>query len=155
MNVIWKHLLFAAGCLAACFEPVGFLLRLVAVLFFVDFLSGILKSRKRCGCWTLRSKRLRWSFVKMFVYMCVMSLTFYVCEAMQLARETALAAVKIQVWCIVYIEGLSIVENLHILFPNDKFLAFIHYLLSVEFLKYIPVLNNFLKEKDGDPNGTA
>lgn len=150
MNVIWKHLLFAAGCLAAYFEPLGFLLRLVAVLFAVDFVSGFVKSRKICGRWTFRSGKLRWSFVKMFVYMAVMALTFYVCEAMQLARDTALSVVKIEVWCVVYIEGLSIVENLRVLFPNDRFLKFIHYLLSVEFLKYIPLLNDFLKEKDGD-----
>jgi hypothetical protein len=148
MNVIWKYILFVAGCLAAYFEPLGFLLRLVAALFFADFVSGFVKSRKHCGRWMFRSKKLRWSFVKMFVYMCVMALTFYVCEAMQPERDTGLSAVKIEVWCIVYIEGLSIVENLRVLFPNDKFLQFIHYLLSIEFLKYIPLLNHFLKEKD-------
>jgi hypothetical protein len=148
MNVIWKYILFAAGCIAACFEPIGFLLRLVFVLFLVDFVSGFIKSRKNCGRWTFQSRKLRWSFVKMFVYMAVMALTFYVCEAMQLSRETALSAVKVEVWCVVYIEGLSIVENLRVLFPNDRFLKFIHYLLSVEFLKYIPLLNGFLKEKE-------
>ncbi|MDR2764123.1 MAG: phage holin family protein [Tannerella sp.] len=150
MNAIWKYLLFLAGCVAACFEPIGFLMRLVAVLFLADFVSGVLKSRKKCGHWSFKSGKLRWSFVKMFVYMCVMALTFYVCEGMQVTEETTLSVVKIEVWCIVYVEGLSIVENLRVLFPHDKFLQFIHYLLSVEFLKYIPLLNDFLKEKDGE-----
>ena len=73
MNAVWKYLLFIAGCVSAYFEPLGFLLRLVAVLFFADFVTGVIKSRKKCV---------------------------------------------------------------------------IHYLLSVEFLKYIPMLNNFLKEKE-------
>ncbi|MDR1676007.1 MAG: phage holin family protein [Tannerella sp.] len=148
MNAIRKYILFVAGCTAAYFEPLGFLLKLVLVLFLADFVSGFVKSRKICGRWTLQSKKLRWSFVKMGVYMCVMALTFYVCEAMQLPQETALSAVKVEVWCIVYIEGLSIVENLRVLFPHDRFLKFMHYLLSVEFLKYVPLLNGFLKEKD-------
>jgi hypothetical protein len=84
----------------------------------------------------------------MLVYMCVMGLTFHVCDAMQLSAETGLSVVKIEVWCIVYIEGLSIVENLLVLFPHDRFLKFVHWLLSVEFLKYVPLLNSFLKEKD-------
>jgi hypothetical protein len=33
-------------------------------------------------------------------------------------------------------------------FPHDRFLKFLHYLLSVEFPKYVPVLNSFLKEKE-------
>jgi hypothetical protein len=80
--------------------------------------------------------------------MAVMALTFYVCEAMQLDIETAISVVKIEVWCVIYIEGLSIVENLLVLFPEDKFLKFIHYLLAIEFLKYVPFVSNFLKEKE-------
>jgi phage-related holin len=145
-----KYLLFVSGCFSAYFDPLGFLLQLVLILFVLDFVTGVLKSRKVNKSWALKSKRLRWSFVKMFVYMCVMAITFYVCEAMQLDKDTALSVVKIEAWCIVYVEGLSIVENLLVLFPADKFLKFIHYLLSVEFLKYVPVLSNFLKEKDAE-----
>jgi hypothetical protein len=69
---------------------------------------------------------------------------------MSLSVDAGLAVAKIEVWCIVYIEGLSIIENLLELFPGDKFLKFLHYLLSVEFLKYVPVLSNFLKEKEDE-----
>jgi phage-related holin len=150
MNVVFKYLVFAAGCVAAYFEPIRALLMLVTALFVADFITGVVKSRKVNRTWTLRSKRLRWSFVKMFVYMAVMAITFYVCEAMQLSASTALSVVKVEVWCVVYVEGLSIVENLLAVFPDDKFLKFLHYLLSVEFLKHVPLLSNFLKEKDGE-----
>jgi phage-related holin len=141
-------MVFALGCVLTYFEPIQGLLFLVLALFFLDFVTGVIKSRKINRKWSLTSRKLRWSFVKMFVYMAVMAITFHVCEAMQLDKETALLAVKIEVWCIVYIEGLSIVENLQILLPDDRFLKFLHYLLSVEFLKYVPLLNDFLKEKD-------
>ncbi|MDR0667632.1 MAG: phage holin family protein [Prevotellaceae bacterium] len=148
MHTVFKYAVFLAGCVAAYFEPIRALLALVLALFVVDFITGILKSRKVYGRWTLHSKRLRWSFVKMFVYMAVMGLTFYVCEAMGLSDATSLATVKIEVWGLVYIEGLSIVENLQTLWPDDKFLQFLHYLLSVEFLKWIPALSRFFKEKE-------
>jgi hypothetical protein len=148
MNAILKYLLFIGGCVAAYFEPVQEILILVTGLFAVDFITGVLKSHKVNGTWALKSKKLRWSFVKMFVYLAIMALTFVVCEMMQLSVDSGLSVVKIEVWCIVYIEGLSIIENLLVLFSGDKFLKFLHYLLSVEFLKYVPVLSNFLKEKE-------
>jgi hypothetical protein len=67
---------------------------------------------------------------------------------MQLSPETALSVAKIEVWAIIYTEGKSIVENLLVIYPKDKFLMFLHYLLSVEFLKFIPVFSRFLKEKE-------
>ena len=148
MKAFGKYIVFIAGCLSVYFEPVKFLLLLVTILFILDFITGVLKSRKVNKTWTLKSKKLRWSFVKMLVYMGVMALTFAVCEMMSLSVDIALSVVKIEVWCIVYVEGLSIIENLLVLFPGDKFLKFLHYLLSVEFLKYIPALSNFLKEKE-------
>jgi phage-related holin len=139
---------FLAGCIAAYFEPIKALVYLTILLFVIDFLTGVAKSVKITKTFALKSKKLRWSFVKMFVYLAVMALTFAVCEMLGLSVENGISVVKVEAWCIVYIEGLSIVENLIVLFPNDKFLMFLHYLLSVEFLKYVPMLNSFLKEKD-------
>ncbi|MDR1121807.1 MAG: phage holin family protein [Dysgonamonadaceae bacterium] len=150
MNVVLKYAVFLGGCIAAYFEPVRALLMLVCGLFVVDFITGVLKSHKVNRTWALKSKKLRWSFVKMFVYLAIMALTFAVCEMMALSVDTGLTVVKMEVWCIVYIEGLSIIENLLILFPGDRFLKFLHYLLSVEFLKYVPVLSNFLKEREDE-----
>lgn len=150
MNNILKYIIFIAGCFATYFEPIAALLVLIATLFVLDFITGVLKQVKLTGKLLLKSRKIRWSFVKMFVYMAVMALTFYVCEAMQLGIETTISVVKIEVWCVIYIEGLSIVENLLVLFPEDKFLRFIHYLLAIEFLKYVPFVSNFLKEKDNE-----
>jgi phage-related holin len=147
---VFKYLIFLAGCIAAYFEPIAALLVLVASLFVVDFVTGVLKSVKMTGKLSLKSKKLRWSFVKMFVYMSVMAITFYVCEAMGLSDETAISVVKVEVWMVVYIEGLSIVENLEAIFAKDRFLKFLHYLLSVEFLKYVPFVSKFLKEEDNN-----
>ncbi|MDR3244808.1 MAG: phage holin family protein [Prevotellaceae bacterium] len=148
MNIILKYLVFVIGCVAAYFEPIKLLIVLVVMLFFADFITGVWKSVKVNRTWEIKSKRLRWSFVKMFVYLALVALSFLICGYMQLAPETAVSISKVQVWAIVYVEGLSIVENLLVIYPNDKFLKFLHYLLAVEFLKFIPVFGKFLKEED-------
>jgi phage-related holin len=147
-SALYKYILFLSGGICSYFGPLGFLFKLVLILFIIDFVTGIIKSVKLNKALKIRSKRLRWSFVKMLVYMFVMALTFYVCGSMQLDSEITLSVVKLEAWCIVYIEGLSIVENLKLIFPDDKFLKFIHYALSVEFLKYVPILSSFIKEKE-------
>jgi hypothetical protein len=148
MNETTKYLTLLLGCMATYFEPIRTLIILVAILFAADFITGVTKSIKQTGKLSLKSKKLRWSFVKMFVYIAVMAITFYICEAMKLDKSTAISVVKIEVWMIIYIEGLSIVENLKYIFPSDKFLNFLHYMLSVEFLKYIPFISKFLKEDE-------
>jgi hypothetical protein len=148
MNAILKYLVFIVGCIAAYFEPIKLLIILVILLFCLDFVTGVWKSVKVTGKWEIKSKRLRWSFVKMFVYLALVAFSFLICEFMRLPVETAISVSKIEVWAIVYVEGLSIVENLLVIYPSDKFLKFLHYLLAVEFLKFIPVFGKFLKEKD-------
>jgi hypothetical protein len=150
MDSFVKYLVFAITAIASYFEPINGLVALVLVLFTVDFITGFIKSIKVTRKVSVKSKKLRWSVVKMFVYLSVIALTFLICEIMSIGIDATLAAVKIEVWCIIYIEGLSIVENLKVIFPEDKFLGFLHYLLAIEFLKYVPALANFLKDKEDE-----
>ena len=149
MNNVLKHAVFVAGCVGAYFEPIKLLVVLVLVLFLLDLATGLWKALKNGE--RVESGKLRWSFGKLLSYLVVMALTFFTCEAMGLDAGTAVSVVKVEVWCIVYVEGLSIVENALAIRPGDKFLGYLHYLLSVEFLKVIPLLSNYFKqEKDGD-----
>jgi phosphatidylglycerophosphate synthase len=150
MNTIFKYLVFLITSAATYFQPVGGLLLLVTLLFMCDFVTGFIKSVKVSHAVRIQSKKLRWSAVKMCVYLSIITLTFFVCKVMGVGMDTAVSVVKIEAWCIVYIEGLSIVENLQAILPKDKFLGFLHYLLSIEFLKVVPLLANFLKEKDDE-----
>ncbi|MDR2286829.1 MAG: phage holin family protein [Prevotellaceae bacterium] len=149
MNIV-KYAVFVITLGMTYFEPIHGLLLLVAILFTVDFVTGFIKSVKTTHAICVKSKRLRWSAVKMCVYLSIMALTFFICRIMGIELDATLSVIKIEVWCIVYIEGLSIVENLQVIFPNDKFFSMIHELLAIEFLKYIPILSSFLKEKEDE-----
>lgn len=48
---------------------------------------------------------------------------------------------------IAWIEAISIVENLRLVYPDDKFLKGLHYVFLVDFGKLIPHFSKFLKEE--------
>jgi hypothetical protein len=150
-NDVVKYGLFGVSTIATYFEPIYTLLVLVLVLFSCDLVTGLWKALK--GGQRVESRKLRWSFGKLLSYLVVMALTFFTCEAMGLDDATAISVVKVEVWCVVYVEGLSIVENLRALNPRNDFLGYLHYLLSVEFLKVIPRLSSYFKQ-EGDGNET-
>jgi len=140
-----RYLVFGLTTVLAYFEPLYGLFVLVIGIFVADFFTGWAKSiviTKKIG---LLSKKLRWSFVKMVVYLALIAFTFYICSAMEVDWK---GAVKIEVWWIIYTEGLSIVENLMVVFPHFSLLRFLHYLLAIEFLKVMPMIANYLKEKE-------
>lgn len=139
---------FLWGCVAAYFEPIHFIAYLTVLLFTMDWITGVTKSVMVTKTFKLKSKKWRWSFVKAFVYLGLMFLTFLVSREMGISDEQSREVTKILMWCVIYVEGLSVVENLRYFWPNDKFLKFLHYMLSVEFLKFIPWLSRFFKEQE-------
>jgi len=139
-----KYIIFSIGCIASYFAPIASLCWVVVGLYVVDFITGTAASFKE-GVF-LRSSILRWSFVKIFVYLGHAALIFFVCDKMGMAQQDTLKVLKVMMWGIVYIEGLSINENLLRIYPASLFLRLMHYLLSIEFLKYVPVIANFFKE---------
>jgi hypothetical protein len=147
MNDILKWALFIGGSVAAYFEPLNAIMILVTTLFVLDFITGIAKSI-RTGQ-TIKSSKLKWSLYKLLVYLGTMTLTFFICESMELSKDTGVSAVNIEAWFVVYIEGLSIIENLQKI-KDNRFLQFIHYLLAVEFLKKFTILSDFIKEKENE-----
>ena len=144
MNPIIKHIVFILGGILAYFDPIMLPVQVVVVLFIADFITGIAASLKEGQ--SLKSSKARWSFVKMMVYLLALMLVFIVCERMGISRDTTTNIAKVVVWMIIYVEGLSVVENFSRIIPNNKVISFLHYMLSVEFLKYVPFIAGFLKE---------
>jgi phage-related holin len=144
MNDILKWFLFVGGSIIAYFEPLDAVMILVTTLFVLDFITGIAKS-VRIGD-AIKSSKLKWSFYKLIVYLGTMTLTFFICESMKLSQETSVSVVNVEAWFVVYIEGLSIIENLQKI-KDSRYLQFIHYLLAVEFLKKFSILSDFMKKE--------
>lgn len=144
IDTILKYIVFVFGCIAAYFDPIMLTVHVVIGIFIADFITGVCASFHEGK--SFRSSIARWSFVKLVVYLGHATLVFFVCERMGVNKETTISIVKVVIWAVIYVEGLSVNENLLRMFPHSKFLKFMHYLLSVEFLKYVPILSEFFKQ---------
>lgn len=129
----------------------------------IDFMTGVAASKIADGV-GIRSKRLRWSFAKMCVYAVVIAATLAVGIFLHIIDDFinhspyrsdiltfTLLCVKYEAYVVAWIETVSNLENLLRIWPDNKFLKYIHFVVSVDFIKKIPRLADALKEKDNKP----
>ena len=138
------YILFSAGAITAYMSDIIGIVILFLILFIADFVTGCVASFLTGN--KIESYRLRWSFVKTFCYfgtfvftvisgLCLNKLPFFI------------NIMKLEVYVALWIEAVSITENLIKIFPRVIFLEYIHFMISTEWVKKISGLANFLKEK--------
>lgn len=160
--IAWLYSLLLAfiAVMTENMTAVIFACALAISLVVVDFITGIAASLFREGG-KIESKKLRWSFAKAFVYVIVVVGTLAIGVFLHLIetfitpsneRTTilflTLTCVKYEAFVVAWIESVSNVENLMRLFPGNKLLKYVHFVLSVDFIKKIPKLADSLKEKE-------
>lgn len=136
---------------------------LALLLVVVDFGTGVAASKVVDGI-GIKSKKLRWSFAKLVVYVSAIAATLAVGIFLHmidifisptLGRSDilmlTLIAVKYEAYVVAWIEVVSNLENLLRIWPDNKFLKYIHFVVSVDFIKKIPRLADALKENDKKP----
>lgn len=142
-------------------DAVGFGILLSLGLVVLDFFTGL--GASFCEGKSIESKRLRWSFAKTLVYAGALVFTLAIGVILHLMEDLAnmeevsmttlvvtLTIVKMETYVISYIEVLSNIENLRRIFPNNVFLKYLHWILSVEIIKKIPKYSEFLKERENN-----
>ena len=131
------------------------------VLVGIDFITGVIASKHEGQKIRMRSKRMRWSGAKLAVYTGVIAFTIVIGTGLHSMEviinpdvlttdtlEATLYCVRVEAYFFIWIETVSIIENLRRRLPNMEFLKIIHYIVAVEFVKRIPKLSAYLKEKD-------
>lgn len=133
-------------------------------LIALDFITGVWKSKVSKVKVKIWSKRMRWSVVKVFIY--VGALFFTACLGAGLycidfiinsAKDNqilnyTLFIVKYMTYIISWIETVSIIENGRKINPNSTFLKIIHYLVAIEFIRRIPKLHKVIRETGESEN---
>ena len=137
-------------------------LSICLVVFFMvgDFASGIFAS-KRVHKLGIESSKLRWSVAKYAVYCFFIIGTLVIGVFLHLIEcfsedvdiytkssllTYTLSFIKFQMYFVSWIEAVSIVENLRLVYPKNMYLRGLHYVLVVDFRKLIPHFSTFLKE---------
>lgn len=137
-------------------------LSICLVVFFMvgDFASGIFAS-KRVHKLGIECSKLRWSVAKYAVYCFFIIGTLVIGVFLHLIEcfsedvdiytkssllTYTLSFIKFQMYFVSWIEAVSIVENLRLVYPENVYLRGLHYVLVVDFRKLIPHFSSFLKE---------
>lgn len=139
-------------------DAVGFALILAGGLVMADYVTGITASLYEGK--KIVSKRMRWSFAKLVIYVVSVVGTLFTGVLLHLIEcliypdvtQTGiliftLTAIKIESYIIAWVETVSNIENVRRIFPKNLFLKYLHWILSVEIVKKIPKFTEFLKEK--------
>ncbi|MDR2147715.1 MAG: phage holin family protein [Tannerella sp.] len=143
-NILSSWLIYAAGAvLAYNHELVG--IGVLFLFFFVsDFFTGLFASLKQGK--GFQSSKARWSFAKAFSYLGTFAVIVFLGTTLK-KMEVFMNVLNVAVWSATWFECISNLENLLILFPGNRFLKFMHFILAVEWVKKIPGLSEFLKEE--------
>lgn len=138
------------------FQPILGVAMVFLAFFCVDFATGLLASFSRG--YKFRSWKARESFFKLLVYLGCFGIVIAFGREIQKVDpagadyNTMIGVLKIIIYIAVWFEAKSNAENLRIMFPKNRFVAFLDYILGVEFVNKLPWLKNFLdKENKDDP----
>ena len=140
-----RWMLFAGGTLAAHASTFIGITILFLVIFVIDFITRCIASFLRGK--QIESYKLRWSFVKTFCYFGTFVFTALTGICVNNV-DVFLEILKLQVYVALWIECVSITENLIKIFPGVIFLEYLHFMISSEWVKKLSGLANYLKEKE-------
>jgi hypothetical protein len=143
LSVIRGWTIYATGAIVAYGQELTGIMLLFLFFFVPDFFTGFFASLKQGK--GFRSSKARWSFVKSLCYFGTFATITFMGVALN-ETDMFMNALKVAVYSAVWFECVGNLENLLILFPENRHLRFLHYMLAVEWIKKIPGLSGFLKE---------
>lgn len=149
LPIIYSWLIYLVGAILAYSHELLGVAILFVFFFLSDFVTGFLASLKQGK--GFQSSKARWSFAKSFCYLGTFAVIVFLGITLKKV-ETFMNILNVAVWSATWFECVSNLENLLILFPDNRFLKFMHYILAVKWVKKIPGLSDFLKEEKTKEN---
>lgn len=135
--------------LAAYFAPIQNMIFCILFVFLLNFLVGLI-SGIRVNDEKFSLKKFFRCIVESMVYYLLVAAIFVVGDHMQ-NQGGALQCITGITYAIIYFYAVNGLRNLHLLMPQSKGLGFIYYVVSLEGIKRIPYLDDYLKK--GGQNG--
>lgn len=80
------------------------------------------------------------------VFFVIMASVFYVGDHIE-NKSGALQCITAITYTLIYFYSVNIFKNLKQLFPKSRAIAFIYFVISIEFVSKIPHLEKFLKQE--------
>lgn len=135
----------------AYLSPINGILFAVTLAFVLNFMAGYLSGmlvykedfdfKKAFSC-----------FSEACVFVVFVASVFTIGEHMDNAGE-ALVSISIVTHVVLYFYAVNVFKNLKRIFPGSQWIAFCYWLISFEFMKKVPFLETFLKQRKEEQNG--
>ena len=145
INNIKNILIGLTAALIAYLRPIQGDIFSLAWLFGVNFLAGLIADILNGGKWS--NKKAWRCFVEMLIFFSLAAV-IYTIGWHKGQADNALQCVSYVTYTMVYFYGVNILKNLKEIFPKDgvayKAVSFMHWVVSVEFVKKIPYLSAYM-----------
>ena len=110
--------------------------------FFWGYVAGMVV-QKEPFC----LKKAKVAIYEALVYASLLACIFTIGEKMD-NKDLALRSLSIITWAWIYFYLVNIFKNLARLFPISRGLAFVYFIISLEFIKHFPYLKAFLEKEE-------
>ena len=136
--------------IAAYLNPISGEIKSLIAVFALNFICGLLTALL-INHESFSFKKAWRCIVEATIFFVLVSCIYFIGEHKG-NPEGALQCVSFITYSVFYFYGVNILRNIKEILPNSsngyKVVAFLHYVLSVEFIKNIPYLTNYLQKGD-------
>lgn len=135
----------------AYLTPVKDIMLCIMISFTANFLTGYIAGIvTQCEMFSLKKAKV--AIYEAVVYLLLIAIIFTLGEKMG-DKEWALKCLSIITYAWIYFYLVNILKNLKRLFPLSRGLAFVYYVVSLEFVKRFPYLKDFIDSEKNKENG--
>lgn len=151
MENIKNVIVYALAAIGAYFSPIQSIFFGVLWIFFLNFVFGLINGIVVNG----EAFSLRKAFtclVEAMVLFLLMASIFFIGDRIG-NKAGAMQCISAIVYALIYFYAVNILKNIKGLFPANRLIKFIYYVVSIEFVKKIPYLQDFnLNNPDNGKN---
>jgi hypothetical protein len=147
-TIIKAFLISLVSSVLAYLNPVGNMLICIISMFSANFIIGLLAGLIANDESFDHKKAFR-AISEAVTYILLVAGTFTVSEKMG-SKDGAISALSLITWAWIYLYLVNIVKNLKILLPSSDGIGFLYYVISMEFVKKIPLLRAYLNSKKNE-----
>lgn len=151
MNEIKAVLLMVLSALSGFFMPIGDLIVAILILLGVNFVSGWIEDELHADGW-------RWKKAFKTMYECCVLVGIgafvFVMGHFMHRKESAVQCLTAIYWAAIWFYAVNISNNWKKIIPKGttlhRFVAFLHFILSMKFVEKVPYLKAFLTQEGED-----
>lgn len=150
MDDLKTFLIVSLSSLMAYLSPISGVLFSVIIVFVINFMFGYITAIKLGETF---------SFIKAFscikeaaTFFILIAATYSIGEHMN-NPEGALQSISIVTYTLLYFYAINVFKNMKRLFPKSMWIAFCYYAISMEFVKKVPFLTDFINSQKNNNHG--